>query len=188
MRPAVMVICLSGCSLIMVRSPQPSVPPSHATCSAAPPIVDASVMVLSGFFAAVALSVDHSSEVTPNGSSDDAAAALLATTAGFLLSAIYGAHEYGVCQSFNREQDEQLARARRDEEQRRDAAAREAALQRAAHDSAWQLTLQAEAAARMADCASVHALDAQVSALDREMHDTVFVRDASIARCLNGDP
>jgi hypothetical protein len=185
MRAAVIVISLSGCSLITVRSPQSTVPPSHASCSLAPPIVDASVTVLSGFFAAVGLAVAHSSEVTPNGNSDDAVAALLAASAGFLLSTIYGAHEYGVCQSFNREQDEQLARDHRDEEQRRDAAARDAAQH---HDRAWQLTQQAEAAARTADCASVHTLEPQVLALDRDMHDTVFVRDASIAHCLTGDP
>jgi hypothetical protein len=51
-------------------------------------------------------------------------------------------------------------------------------------EQAWSVTKDAEAAARAGDCAKVVALDAKVRVLDAEFHDTVFARDAAIARCL----
>ena len=52
--------------------------------------------------------------------------------------------------------------------------------------AAHQLTRSARNAARRGDCAAVAKLDVQVRALDVDVHDTEFVRDAAIARCLAG--
>lgn len=46
------------------------------------------------------------------------------------------------------------------------------------------MTERAAAAARAGDCATVKKFDPAVDALDATYHDTVFVRDAAIARCL----
>ncbi|HUJ62700.1 MAG TPA: hypothetical protein VLX92_29560 [Kofleriaceae bacterium] len=51
-------------------------------------------------------------------------------------------------------------------------------------DDAWQLTRRAQAAARTGDCATVHALEPRVIALDASFHDVVFARDVAIRRCL----
>jgi hypothetical protein len=50
-----------------------------------------------------------------------------------------------------------------------------------------QLTKTAATAALAADCETVKTIDAQVRAIDSGYYDTVFVRDAGIARCLIGN-
>ncbi|HUS30913.1 MAG TPA: hypothetical protein VMZ53_20525 [Kofleriaceae bacterium] len=49
---------------------------------------------------------------------------------------------------------------------------------------AWELTKQAAAAARSADCTQVQAIDPRVRDLDLEFHGIVFLRDVAIRRCL----
>ncbi len=50
--------------------------------------------------------------------------------------------------------------------------------------TAWQLTQDAAAAARAGDCETARKADSAVRGLDASYHDTVFVRDPAIARCL----
>ena len=45
------------------------------------------------------------------------------------------------------------------------------------------MTAKAVAAARANDCPTVEKLDAQIDDLDPVVHDTVFMHEASIARC-----
>jgi hypothetical protein len=52
---------------------------------------------------------------------------------------------------------------------------------------AWELTKQAEAAARSADCTQVQAIDPRVRDLDLEFHGVVFMRDIAIQRCLRAE-
>jgi hypothetical protein len=47
-----------------------------------------------------------------------------------------------------------------------------------------QLTRSARNAARRGDCATVVGIDMQMRKIDADFHDTVFVRDTVIARCL----
>jgi hypothetical protein len=49
---------------------------------------------------------------------------------------------------------------------------------------AWSLTKSAAQAARQGDCATVAELDVQLRAVDLDFHNTVFVGDVAIARCL----
>jgi hypothetical protein len=48
---------------------------------------------------------------------------------------------------------------------------------------AWQLTKQAQDAAREGRCDAVAELDARVRALDPELHERTFLRDEAIRRC-----
>jgi hypothetical protein len=50
---------------------------------------------------------------------------------------------------------------------------------------AWELTKQAQAAARMYDCLRVNKLNDKVLLLDPEFHRVVFIADAAIKRCLD---
>jgi hypothetical protein len=52
---------------------------------------------------------------------------------------------------------------------------------------AWELTKQAEQAAREQDCPQVEAIDPRVHDLDLEFHAVVFMRDVAIQRCLGSD-
>ena len=53
---------------------------------------------------------------------------------------------------------------------------------------AWDLTKQAQAAARENDCAKVTELSAQVGALDAEFYADLFLKDVAIQRCLQPAP
>jgi hypothetical protein len=49
---------------------------------------------------------------------------------------------------------------------------------------AWHLTQLAQGAARNGDCNRVRELGAQILILDAGFYETVFARDAAVARCL----
>jgi hypothetical protein len=51
-------------------------------------------------------------------------------------------------------------------------------------EAAWALTKEAAAAARDGNCARVVELDANVKAMDAELHASTFARDIAIQRCL----
>lgn len=67
-------------------------------------------------------------------------------------------------------------------------AAAAARRQSVAQDEANIRWKRAMSAARLDECSTVRVLDAEVRALDVELHDAVFVRDAAIARCLGRLP
>jgi hypothetical protein len=50
--------------------------------------------------------------------------------------------------------------------------------------TAWELTKQAEDAARDQDCTQVQAIAPRVRELDLDFHVSVFMRDVAIQRCL----
>jgi hypothetical protein len=53
---------------------------------------------------------------------------------------------------------------------------------------AWALTQEAQAAARTGDCERVKMLGEMVRQFDAGVHDSVFMRDVAIARCLAPTP
>jgi len=57
-------------------------------------------------------------------------------------------------------------------------------LQALARKQAWEMTQQAQAAARANDCGTVLALSGKVQTTDADFYDTIFIKDAAIRRCL----
>lgn len=55
----------------------------------------------------------------------------------------------------------------------------------AARERAWTLSKEASAAARTGDCTGVEARAIQIREIDRDFHDTVFLRDVAIKRCMD---
>nr|MBA3392310.1 hypothetical protein [Deltaproteobacteria bacterium] len=53
---------------------------------------------------------------------------------------------------------------------------------------AWEITKQAQAAARAGDCPKVTELSAKVGGLDPEFYADVFMQDIAIQRCFTGAP
>lgn len=53
---------------------------------------------------------------------------------------------------------------------------------------AWELTKQAQAAARSGDCATVRSLAPRIRELDPGVHDVVFMRDAAVGKCMFAPP
>ena len=68
------------------------------------------------------------------------------------------------------------------EVQRQEQQAAQTAQQRRAQ--AWELTKQAQTAARANDCAKVTELSAQVGALDADFYAELFLKDIAIQKCL----
>ena len=98
----------------------------------------------------------------------------LAIAAGLMLaSGLDGLEAAGGCHLQQREREQRAREA--------------AALQQriAAREQAWQLTQQAEAAARTGDCAAVVRLDPEIAAADRGVHDVVFAGDLGVGACLH---
>jgi hypothetical protein len=168
------VLVLSACSFAGVESAR-YVAPDRVECHAdiGLPIADG-VVGVAGLVTAGALSASAEGKDSLTRDFERARVA----TAGIIgalyaVSAIYGFTEVQRC-----ERAEEQSRARW-------LAAHERAEARSqAQDAAWQATKQAAYAARVGDCASVLAADAEVRALDAEFHDTVFAHDVAIARCL----
>jgi len=79
-------------------------------------------------------------------------------------------------------EEEERARA---EEARKGSAADRVKAAAQAREQAWTLTREAATAARDDTCAIVMERSAQVRELDLEFHDTVFVRDVAIKRCMD---
>lgn len=58
--------------------------------------------------------------------------------------------------------------------------------QQKADEEAWSMTKRAQEAARKGDCDRVKKIEPTVKDRDPSFHDTVFMRDAAIQRCLTG--
>ena len=105
----------------------------------------------------------------------------------FIGSAVYGSSRNADCET-----ELGIERATEAESAARAARAREEAFAsakaaRVRKDRALELGKQAAAAARAGECATVTAIDPQLCTLDADYHDSVFVHDVSIAKCL-GEP
>jgi hypothetical protein len=179
---AALVLALGGCSFLYARPPSGN---GSASCSLAPPVTDTVVTV-----GEAALVIATLTGHTP---CDGCPAYFfipffvsLATVVPFGISAGYGYEMHARCHRADDEprRADVAAPAVPRPRTEREEAERAATLQREAREKARAIMVDAATAARAGDCAAVTAADAQVRALDIELHDTVFVRDAAIARCL----
>jgi hypothetical protein len=108
---------------------------------------------------------------------------LALTAAAYTASAIYGVIEPGRCEREQRQLALEADRRRLEATQRREEDRAE--LHRVhAREQAWIWMQAAAQAARGGSCAVVQTASTEVRGLDVEFHDTVFVRDVAIARCL----
>jgi hypothetical protein len=55
-------------------------------------------------------------------------------------------------------------------------------------EAAWQLTKEAQQAARDGNCARVIEIDANVKAMDAELYASTFITDVAIQRCVGTPP
>ncbi|MEO8699675.1 MAG: hypothetical protein ABI867_06510 [Kofleriaceae bacterium] len=164
----------TGCSLAMVRgAPSPLPTEGEIPCSSsyAMPIVDTTIAVVAiATGLALLASRDRDDRL-----GDQAPFAVVLTGATFGVSGINGFTKVANCRELR-------ADARVD---RADRALHDSDVQlRQRRERAWQLTKDAAAAARDGDCVTVKGLDLLVREIDREFHETVFLRDRGIAFCM----
>jgi hypothetical protein len=168
---ALVALLLTGCSWSFTTAPEPNKP---CNTSEASPIADAAIAVSFGLAAIVA-----AKEASNSYSGDDEVGVAIATGlfAGlFTASAITGFDRIGKCRRHQKELYEQSLQAPQP-----GAASVAPVIQRR---DAWQLTKQAQLAARSGDCETVYALDDVLRNLDGEFHRTVFSRDHAIIQCI----
>ena len=171
---AVVCVALSACVGSMVRAPAqiPSDGVVDCTDSMATPLAAAAV-------GAVALGVALYAPIAAPQQTLDAGGIVWVPVFGILgidelISAAEGASHARACRVAKRRGAEVAAAAARREMVPRDEA-----------NVRWK---RVAAAARLDECPTVRVLDAEVRALDTDLHDTVFVRDVAIARCLGRAP
>lgn len=166
MRGALVLGVLAGCSFGLTQAPEP-----HRPCptSRLAPIIDAAAGVT---LAAISIGIVVHGGDDYAESSDSAYATVAGLGAGlYAIAATRGFGNVDACRDHEIElREEQLAMQRRQAPQSR--------------LDAWQLTQQAQAAARKGDCATVASLNQVVRTTDAELHATVFMRDVAIAHCL----
>jgi hypothetical protein len=168
MSRVIIAIMLTGCSWAFTTSPEPNKPCEGSEAS---PIADAAIAVSFG----VATIFAAQEAAMPYG--DDDAIGVAVVTG--VIAGLYGAS--GIT-GFDR-----IGKCRRHEKQlyedslRRQTAAAAPVIQRR---DAWQLTKQAQVAARAGDCATVYTIDEVLRGVDAEFHRTVFARDHAIIQCI----
>jgi hypothetical protein len=164
------VVAVTGCSFFTTRSPSTNDPQATCNTSEAGPAIDTAWAVV-GALSAVAILQDQYND-------ERVTSALLVggVTALFAGAAAYGFSNTGKCRRRTKEllADEQAQQQR--------AAGRPS--ETSVRDDAWQLTKQAQLAARSGDCPTVFALDDVVRGMDAELH-RVFSRDAAIISCMS---
>jgi len=164
----VALVALAGCSFIGVHGP-PSQRPAdgeiHCSDAYVLPIIDGA---FAGIWGASLIGA-----MTLSGGPFKESVVLMAAfgTLPYAISAAVGAVDVSRCRTAKREMAQAPVPSR-------DADRTEARAQ------AWELTKAASSAARSGDCVIVIKLGADVRSIDADFHDSVFVRDAAIARCL----
>jgi hypothetical protein len=181
-----LVLFTAGCSMIGIRAPDqvPHDQPLECSDHSALPYVDtaaAALLLGTGGLALGASGLGYVSGDYRHG--DNALFIMLGILIGVptsFVGAIYAAsahHGYGAIRSCKGAHTERAIELEAEAERTRKADARA---------EAWTITKLAAEAARAADCAKVKELDVEVQGLDLDFHNTVFVRDVAIARCLAG--
>ncbi len=183
------LLALGGCSFVGgLRAGHAQVAGGPATsCSPALPVLDTAAAVVGAAVGIAALAQGGPKSVTDLGVAADREVGGMFAISGAVLaaaSAAYGYYENATCEGRAEAPVAPVVT---------DAAAPGAPVAVAAiapaseasdRERAWTLTGVASTAASLADCETVRMLDVQVAQLDVDAHDTVFVRDPAIVRCL----
>jgi hypothetical protein len=161
---------LCGCSFTFVNAPKAGQPCNDSEAS---PIADSAISVLTGL-----TTISLIGEATGEFGDRDAAGFAVVTgalTATFVASAVSGFSNVGKCRKQEKQEYDEAVAAQRNAPPEVPAARKDA----------WQMTKQAQLAARSGDCETVATLDQVVSTVDPEFYRTVFMRDAAIAHCMS---
>jgi hypothetical protein len=169
MKPILVLLCASGCSFGTTGpSPRDVGHPVECTSDFTLPIADT--------FLAVAPVAGIAIGASASGMSSERTFGVefaLSAVATYAAAAVWGYTTVAACRRALRDQDRAYEQQQDRERSRNET-----------REHAWSLTKAAAAAARTGDCAAVLELDAQVRAVDLDFHNTVFLGDVAIARCL----
>jgi hypothetical protein len=166
MRVAVLLLA-SGCSFGLTSSPRPHKP---CTTSDTAPMIDTVAGV--GLAALSIVIVARGGEDYEE--SNDAGYATAAGLSAFIyaIAATRGWGNVGACRDHQIEIDHERELAERSK------------VPPTAPDTVWRLSRLASAAARDGNCAAVSGIGRALQQIDAQFHDTVFLRDDAITRCL----
>jgi len=185
---ALVVVALSGCSVMFATAPDDVKPGTPPVCSgdnlAQLDTAIATFTSLVGAWFAIQIPGACSSCFIGRDYYERVALFGAAYSALFGASAVYGYHLANRCAREKRAFAESV-QAAADARVRQQRDAEQRTLARAARrERAIELAKKAATTARADDCATVTSVDAELRDVDVEYHDVVFARDVAIARCL----
>jgi hypothetical protein len=164
---AALLLLVGGCSFALTESPRPHKP---CTTSDVAPIIDTAAGVGLAAFSIylVARGGDDYAE------SNDSAYATMTGVSAFIyaIAATRGWGNVSACRDHQIEIDHERELAQKSK------------VPPPAPDEVWRLVRLASAAARDGNCAAVVGIGRALREIDAQFHDTVFMKDEAVVRCL----